>query len=33
VGRIIDFLNLPSTAFFIFLSYRSKTPENTKADL
>ncbi|MHA3738076.1 hypothetical protein ACXR0M_20705, partial [Pseudomonas sp. Eth.TT006] len=33
VGRIIDLWNLPSTAIFIFLSYRSKKPENTKADL
>ncbi|MGN8032780.1 hypothetical protein ACTJKS_24680, partial [Pseudomonas sp. 22189] len=33
VGRIIDLQNLPSTAFFTFLSYRSKSLENTKADL
>ncbi|WP_230139516.1 hypothetical protein, partial [Pseudomonas sp. Bi130] len=33
VGRIIDVQDLPSTSNFTFLSYRSKQPENTKADL
>ncbi|WP_414887269.1 hypothetical protein, partial [Pseudomonas marginalis] len=31
VGRIIDVQDLPSTFFFIFLSYKSKTPKNAKA--
>ncbi|MGF6491847.1 hypothetical protein, partial [Pseudomonas frederiksbergensis] len=33
VGRIIDFQNLPSTPDFTILSYKAKSPKNTKADL